>query len=144
MNAKQLDEALTLKTKQMDRAMEELKLWVGSYEEKMLEQRLLDYRKLWKLTEWTSRRKIHDLTPEAADVLADQMTTWYYHEGGIVLSSEARNSFFAARGSLETPRGKHGPTEWHGTVVAAFSGLRTALCEDINSRREPTLHGGDE
>lgn len=144
IKGKQLDEALTLKTKQIDRAVEELKLWVGSYEAKMLEQRLLDYRKLWKLTESTSRRKVHDLTSEAANGLADQLTTWYYHEGGIVLSAEARDSFFGARNSLESPRPEHAPAEWRETVVAAFSALRTALCEDMNSRRGPTLRGGDE
>ena len=144
MKTKQIDEALTIKTKQMDQAMEELKLWVSAYEARMLEQRLADYRKLWKLTEPTSRRKIATLTSQSASALAEELTEWYYHQGGMVLSDEARDKFFAARGSLEPSRTEQDPTRWHTAVVNAFSFLRTALCEDMNSRRGPRLRGGED
>lgn len=130
---------VTLKAKRIDRVVEELKLWVGSYDTKMLEQRLTDYRKLWQLTESTSDRKISALTSQSARALAEQLTDWYYRDGGIVLSGDARDRFFDARNSLEPVKPAHNTKEWHNQVVGAFSALRTALCEDMNSRRGPTL-----
>lgn len=41
----------TMKAKRVDRVIEDMKLWVGAYESKLLENRLQDYRKLWKLTQ---------------------------------------------------------------------------------------------
>jgi hypothetical protein len=144
LRTKQIDEALTIKTKQMDQALEELKLWVGSYEVKMLEQRLTFYRKLWTLTEPTSRRRIRRLTPQSASALAEELTKWYYHEGGIVLSEVARDKFFAARRSLEPSKRELDSTLWRKAVIKAFSSLRTALCEDMNSRRGPRLREAED
>lgn len=144
LKAKGLDEAFALKTKQMDHELEKLKLWVASYEAKMLEQRLKDYRELWTLTEATSGRRIGSLTSESASALAEQLTTWYYHEGGIVLSEEARDKYFDARSTLEPPAKQADLSRWHAAVVDAFSRLRTALCEDLNSRRGPRLRGPEE
>ena len=134
----------TMKAKNIDQVLEELKLWVSAYETKLLEQRLADYRKLWKLTESTSRRRIAKLTPQTAKDLADKLTKWYYREGGIVLSEDSRDKFFAARNSLETPQSERKSRDWHSKVVDDFSALRTALCEDMNSRRGPRLRSSEE
>ena len=134
----------TIKAKHIDRVLEELKLWVSAYETKLLEERLADYRKLWKLTESTSRRRIAMLTPQMAKALAEKLTNWYYREGGIVLSEDSRDKFFEARNSLETPQSGQGRQDWHSRVVNDFSALRTALCEDMNSRRGPRLRSSEE
>jgi hypothetical protein len=98
-----------------------------------------DGQRLWKRTEATSHRKIRTLTPQSGSALADQLTTWYYHEGGIALSEEARDKFFAARRTLEPATAQQNLPPWRKSVVKAFSALRTALCEDMNSRRGPRL-----
>ena len=134
----------TMKAKRIDQVVEDLKLWVSAYETKLLEQRLQDYRKLWKLTETTSRRRIGMLTAQSAYALAEQLTDWYYREGGIVLSEDARDKFFAARNSLEASKQEREAKDWHAKVVDAFSALRTALCEDMNSRRGPRLRSGEQ
>lgn len=121
-----------------------MKLWVGAYESKLLEARLHDYRKLWKLTQPTSRRYIDALSDKSATALAEGLTNWYYCDGGIILSEDARDRFFAARESLESPKQRQQINRWHTDVVDAFSALRTALCEDMNSRRGPSLRMGEQ
>lgn len=127
-----------LRGKRLDREVERDKLWVAAYEKTLFESRLPDYRALWALTEQTSRRKIDDLSTAAAKELADELTRWYYRQGGILLTGSARNAYFRARESLEEYELKSA-----GNVVRAFSTLRTALCEDLNSRRGPTLQRPD-
>ena len=134
----------TIKAKHLDKVVEEIKLWVSAYDTKLLEQRLVDYRKLWKLTENTSRRRISKLDPKGATSLAEALTDWYYREGGIVLSEEAREKFFTARAALESPEREGLGNRWHSEIVIRFSRLRTALCEDMNSRRGPTLRSSEE
>jgi hypothetical protein len=133
---------ITIKAKRLDRVVEEVKLWVSTYDAKLVEQRLGDYRKLWTLSETTSRRRVSKLDLAAASTLAEALTDWYYQQGGMLMSGEARDGFFSARGSLESPFRNSSRDKWYAEVVEKFSGLRTALCEDINSRRGPTLGSG--
>ena len=135
---------VTLKAKRIDQIVETAKLWVGAYETKLLEQRLVEYKKLWKLTHQTSRRLIAKLDLSGAQTLADRLTSWYYDDGGIVLSEEARTAFFSARRSLEPSGDDKASDQWRATVVEAFSTLRKALCEDMNSRRGPTLRSSED
>ncbi|MCK4543879.1 MAG: hypothetical protein KAU17_16725, partial [Spirochaetales bacterium] len=51
----------TLRAKGVDRLVEDRRLWVTAYDTKLLEERLVEYKKLWKLTEPSSRRNIEDL-----------------------------------------------------------------------------------
>jgi hypothetical protein len=127
--------AVTWKAKGVDRLIEDRKLWVTAYDTKFLEQRLIEYKKLWKLTEATSRRHVGQLDRPSAAELARKLTAWYYSDGGMILSESSRDVFFAARNTLEGDPGH----EWRKSVVMTFSALRSALCEDMNSRRGPTL-----
>jgi hypothetical protein len=132
----------TLRAKGIDQLVEDRKLWVTAYDTTLLKERLLEYRKLWKLTEKTSRRYVGQLDFQEADTLAKSLTDWYYSDGGIVLSGDARARFFQARDTLEGQRANLG-SGWHAKVIEQFSALRTALCEDLNSRRGPTLRESD-
>jgi hypothetical protein len=127
-----------LRGKRLDHEVERDKLWVTAYEKTLFESRLPDYRALWALTEQTSRRKIDSLSKAAADELAEELTLWYYRQGGILLTGAARNAYFRARESLDDYDPKQ-PSK----VVRTFSSLRTALCEDLNSRKGPTLQRPD-
>jgi len=135
---------VTLRAKGIDRLVEDRKLWVSTYDTKLLEERLVEYKKLWKLTEPTSRRNIHDLDVDSASLLLRDLTSWYYTDGGMVLSGQARDAFFTARGSLELPEDEQHVVQWQDKIVLRFSALRTSLCEDMNSRRGPTLRAGDK
>ena len=129
---------VALRGKRLDRDVEQNKLWVGAYEKTLFEQRLVEYRKLWSLTEKTSRRHAANLSAIVAVELAAELTRWYYREGGILLTGAARNAYFRARESLEDFEPKQ-----VAKVVGEFSSLRTALCEDLNSRNGPTLQRPD-
>lgn len=133
---------VTLRAKGVDRMIEDRKLWVSAYDTKLLEQRLAEYKKLWKLTQPASRRHVAQLDVNAAAQLAKELTSWYYSDGGMVLSEDARDAFFAARESLDLTERDTG-TKRLEQVVARFSMLRTALCEDMNSRRGPTLRSSE-
>lgn len=131
---------VTLKSKGLDELIENRKLIVTAYDSALLQQRLLEYKKLWKLTEPTSRRHVENLRKENAKKLSEDLTNWYYSDGGMVLSSEARDAFFAARNSLNLTSAEI-DTDRISAVVDGFSALRTALCDDMNARRGPTLKG---
>ena len=120
--------------KGLDHEVERDKLWVAAYEKSLFEFRLPDYRLLWSLTEQTSRRRVDSLSEAEAHELAEKLTRWYYRQGGILLTGAARNAYFRARESLDEYEPKQA-----FKVVRAFSALRTALCEDLNSRKGPTL-----
>lgn len=132
----------TLRAKRLDKVVEELKLWVSAYDTTLLEQRLKHYQTLWEMTERTSRRHISELDAKGASDLADALTEWYYRNGGIVLSGQARDAFFRARNTLEAQISEK--ERWQVEIVNSFSSLRTALCEDLNSRRGPTLRFREE
>ena len=127
---------VALRGKRLDHEVEQNKLWVSAYEKTLFEQRLNEYRELWALTEQTSRRYVEGLSTSKAKELGEELTSWYYRKGGILLTAEARNTYFRARESLDEFEPRHA-----SRVVHAFSSLRTALCEDLNSRKGPTLYG---
>ena len=129
---------VALRGKRLDHEVERNKLWVSAYEKTLFDNRLNAYRDLWALTEQTSRRYVERLSSAKAEELAEELTRWYYRKGGILLTAEARNAYFRARESLEDFDPKRA-----SQVVQAFSALRTALCEDLNSRKGPTLRGRD-
>ncbi len=129
----------TLRAKGVDRWIEDRKLWVSAYDTKLLEQRLVEYKKLWKLTQPTSRRHVAELDRAGARRLAGALTSWYYADGGMVMSEVTRDAFFAARESLDVLERDPDSEGLRQQVVERFSMLRTALCEDMNSRRGPTL-----
>jgi hypothetical protein len=134
----------SVRSKRQDRLEERLKLQVTTYDTVLLEQRLKDYRDLWSLTEPTSRRHVGALDRGSQEALAERLTHWYYSGGGMVLSGEARTAFFRARDSLGLDS-ETSLNSWREIVIGAFSKLRTAMCEDIDSRRGPTsLHGETE
>lgn len=107
--------------------------YIAAYDVKILEQRLLEYRKLWKLTEQISQRRVSTLDGPAAAALSERLTLWYYNDGGMFLSASARDSFLKARAALDHLAGGGD----HQHVVGSFSSLRTSLCRDVASRRSP-------
>ena len=125
---------VAIRNKTVDRSIERDKLWSTSYEKTLLEQRLIDYRRLWAITQPTSQRLIAFMTAESARELSKALTSWYYEAGGILLSASAREAFFKARQSLDAYAKDKG-----SDASRRFSELRSALCTDLNSRSGPSL-----
>jgi hypothetical protein len=125
---------VAVRNKAVDRTIERDKLWATSYEKTLLDQRLIDYKRLWAITQPTSQRLIAFMTPDSARELSKALTDWYYEAGGILLSASAREAFFQARQSLDA-YGKDRATN----ASRKFSELRSALCTDLNSRSGPSL-----
>lgn len=131
---------IALHLRRQDHAVESQKLWVTAYEKTLLEKRLTAYQALWALTERASRQYVDRLNVASAQVMTDEMTHWYYRDGGILLTASARESFFRARESLSSAQLQ--PLN-QSRIAQAFSALRTALCTDLNSRLGPALEGSD-
>jgi hypothetical protein len=116
--------------------------------EEMRQLRLVSYPVLWKLTSNFSR------WPRATNTYADlekfhrRFRTWYYETGGFQLSDNSRARYGDVQelmaAYLDAPEGQAMPAQPDGPLpdgvyvglMDACSALRTALTEDLESRRQ--------
>ncbi|TVZ41905.1 hypothetical protein P886_1256 [Alteromonadaceae bacterium 2753L.S.0a.02] len=93
---------------------------------RIAERRLPSYRKLWEITQPTSRAREQALTPQERKELYVALWQWYYEAGnGIFLSNETRELYLDAREALIRES-----TE-NSDIIKLFSGLRTAIKNEI-------------
>jgi hypothetical protein len=112
-------------------------------DESLRADRIAVYKVLWQKTE------LIPLWPRATDVTYERLNTfsaelrhWYFTEGGLFLSTQAREAYGALQTSLSdvieiaTGRGQEVITEAdYGTIQARCSALRTELTNDLLSRQ---------
>ena len=119
--------------------------------EEMRQLRLVSYPVLWKLTSNFSR------WPRATNTYADlekfhrRFRTWYYETGGFQLSDNSRVRYGDVQelmaAYLGAPEGQAMPPQPDGPLpdavyvglMDACSALRTALTEDLESRRQRSV-----
>ena len=123
---------VVLRGKRLDHNVEHTKLWAATYEKSLFDNRLPGYKSLWALTEKTCKKHVANLSNEDAVRLASELTNWYYRDGGILMTSETRDAFFVACDHLSV----HSP-ELLLPTITAFSNLRAAMCNDLNSCSGP-------
>jgi hypothetical protein len=106
-------------------------------------ERIEAYRKLWALTEPFSSHgwKERAITHAEANRLSSELNHWYYTEGGLFLSEEARATYFALRDSLtdvaqsQPPESTVTEADYWNIIQKPSSALRTALAEDVGTRQ---------
>ena len=68
---------------------------------RIAERRLPSYRKLWEITQPTTKARDYDLSMEERKKLYNNLCSWYYESGnGIFLSNKTRELYLNAREEL--------------------------------------------
>jgi hypothetical protein len=116
----------------------------AEYDKDLRERRIPEYKRLWKLTDLFPKYA-RTTIPTVADVreLAISLRDWYFDGGGMLLSKSGRESYFAlqeALGGLLTA-GDDGPVDeaTYERLRQRCSALRSALVQDVGTRREPVV-----
>jgi hypothetical protein len=119
--------------------------------EEMRQLRLNSYPLLWQLTSSFSRWPRMTNTYADLEELHRWFRSWYYEAGGLHLSENSRARYkevqelmaahLGASGGQATPAQPRGPIldDVYGGLQEACSALRTALTEDLESRRQRSV-----
>jgi hypothetical protein len=118
------------------------------FDESLRELRIEAYKELWKDLEDLAKYGRPDaLTNEKAQKLRATLRTWYFHTGGLVLSTDARQDYFTLLDGLELVIGR-------GDIVLSDeddeflrvlgSRLRSAMTRDVGTRRTFIFRGDPE
>ncbi len=114
--------------------------------EELREQRLQPYREIWVQTALFSRWPRTDATNGHVRRFHDDLRQWYYAEGGMLMSENARARYghvqdvAEALVELERPDGEElAGDEHYEPLMEACSALRVALTEDLESRQQRSL-----
>ncbi len=119
--------------------------------EEMRQLRLDSYPLLWQLTSSFSRWPRITNTYADLDEFHRWLRSWYYESGGLHLSQNSRARYgdvqelmaahLGAPEGQTTPVQPQGPVpdEVYGGLLEACSALRTALTEDLESRRQRSV-----
>ena len=118
----------------------------AQYDKNLRERRMTAYSALWALTEplalYSPARK---LTGRGARALSERLRHWHF-TSGMVLSAAARTAYFDLQKALTTDKLADAAAETEDLEMSlvqplqeASSRLRTALSNDVASRRPPMI-----
>jgi hypothetical protein len=114
--------------------------------EELRELRLSHYPPVWKRTSMLSRWPQTDATYTDLERLHVDLRRWYYGLGGVVLSENARARYGELQALVGThlerdgaPPGEELRHETYPGLMTVASAFRTALTEDLESRRQRSL-----
>ncbi len=106
-------------------------------------RRLEVYREVWTLTSQFSRWPRQHPGLEDVRELHEQLRRWYYRDGGILLSTRARERYEYVQKALEAISlgDEHGAVRDtdYGDVMTIMSRFRSALTDDLESRRKRSI-----
>ena len=117
----------------------------AQYDKELQQSRLAAYKILWAMTEPLARYG-RARTVSVGDVhkISEQTRDWYFQTGGIYLTQASRGPYFKWKALLQpvlelpeidTHLDAPVPEEQLAMIVAAASLLRTALSDDIRTKR---------
>lgn len=109
------------------------------------------YRELWQTLEPLAKYGVGSrFTRDEATTFAVELRKWYFHTGGLFLSTAGRADFFALQDALRQLTSDDANTDnplpraiWEHLRVSG-SRLRTSLTYDVGTRRKPKLPGRAE
>ena len=117
------------------------------YDKQLRAERLPPFTALWKLTEMfpkygrTGAVHFGDL-----ERFAVCLRDWYFDGGGMYLSNDGRDAYFALHEAIKQHRQPEAtatdeviPGPVYEEIRSACSSVRTALVGDLGSRREPEI-----
>jgi hypothetical protein len=112
--------------------------------EGLRDQRLKAYPDVWERTGRFARWPRNTVTYATLDEFHRELRTWYFHVGGLYMSENARRRYgqmqelVAAHCAVEESHASL-PPDAYADVMEACSEFRTALTEDLESRRQGSL-----
>jgi hypothetical protein len=118
------------------------------FDESLRDLRIAAYKDLWRTLEALAKYgRRESLSKERAQKLVEELKTWYFETGGLVLSRDARSDYFALLDGLElviasAENGFHPADDEYLRVLG--SRLRTALTRDVGTRRTFVFRGDPE
>jgi hypothetical protein len=113
-------------------------------DEKLRDRRQGVYLRLWALTGTVSRWPKQQVTTSTLEDLHSRLRAWYYTEGGLFLSENARDRYGDLQDLIAAVLTHPGDPaalltkERYADFQDAASILRTALTEDLETRRRQT------
>jgi hypothetical protein len=115
----------------------------GQYDIALREKRVTAYAALWTTLEPLAMHFGEPLTYADARALGVALRTWYYHDGGLVLSESTRAPYFNLQQALQGVV-RRGTTTLCSSkeldiLQALASRLRTATTQDVATRLPPRL-----
>ena len=121
--------------------------WISArsgIDENLRTQRLRLYPALWALTSAVPRWPRADPAHAALNDLHRNLRAWYYSEGGMFLSKIARDRYGQFQELIAAilkalPEERSLSTRTYDDLVETASALRTALTEDLDTRRKKSL-----
>lgn len=109
----------------------------ATFDTEIRRERIREYPKLWRLLELLAKYdRPGRVTAERLADLSKEMRAWFFHGGGIYLSDQARDGYFALKAELQKVAGEPPPID---ELVKAASLLRAHLTRDLGTRRTPAL-----
>jgi hypothetical protein len=121
------------------------------YDADLRKRRINAYAKLWTLLEPLAKYSTpSSFSRKDATSLVAQLQFWYFHEGGLYLSSGTRQEYMTLQDVLarlkDTPWGRVGDTDVLSDAArehlrVSGSRLRTSLTRDVGTRSRPKLRG---
>jgi hypothetical protein len=112
--------------------------------EELRDQRLKAYPDVWERTGRFARWPRNSVTYAALDEFHRELRTWYFHVGGLYMSENARGRYgrmqelVAAHCAVEESHASL-PPDAYADIMETCSEFRTALTEDLESRRQGSL-----
>ena len=116
----------------------------AAYDKELQESRLATYKELWAMLEPLARYAGPKVTFALLAELGDKTRKWYFQQGGIYLTERSRGPYFKMKELMQpwldapeckTEREREIDRRQLEPVIAAASKLRTALSDDIGTKR---------
>jgi hypothetical protein len=112
--------------------------------EELRDQRLKAYPDVWERTGRFARWPRNTVTYGALDEFHRGLRTWYFQVGGLYMSENARRRYgrmqeLVAAHCTEAESDASLPPEAYADVMESCSEFRTALTEDLESRRQGSV-----
>jgi len=121
----------------------------AQYDADLRRDRISVYKKLWKCLEPLAEyAPEHPLTFDGTQTLAASLRRWYYEEGGLFLSEEARKAYFDLQDELKAIQGagrqkvcgEHGELgDRLKTLMKRRHQLHSQLAADVGTRAAAML-----
>lgn len=117
------------------------------YDIDLRDMRIPEYLKLWKLLEDLAKYPRPKLNVNDMDKLTRSLMEWYFEEGGLFLSENSRDEYFALQEAIkevlacrcQAPESEiDEPT--YEMLREKGSELRTALARDVGTRKAPKFN----
>ena len=117
----------------------------AKYDIDLRNQRLNVYKELWQLLEPLAKyARPGPFTSSVAEGLLQVLRRWYFETGGLFMSENTRNAYFALMDNLRTFAEDHSRSaevplceSELELLLANGSTLRTNMAQDVGSRRAP-------